>query len=525
MNTRNSKSRWLHSGCICCGPSLSRRGFLAGLGAFGAASAFPFAAARGQTKPALIDTHLHFYPPEYQKLWLDWEDARKQPHFPGQVAWTREQAVEDMDRDGVRAGILSIASTPGVWFDVGPAEASRLARACNDYAADMMRDHPGRFGLFATLSMLDIDATLKEIEYAFDTLKADGIGLQSSYGDKWLGNAVYKPVLEELNRRKAVVYVHPLVASCCSALSVGTFPAVIEVPHDTTRTVTSLLLSGSFAHFRDIKWLFSHAGGTIPMMAGRINSFYGARPNLKEFAPEGIEGELRRLHYDTANATFAPSMAALMKLVPVSQITYGTDYPYFGFDQFAKLQKLGLIGRRSRGHRPRQCDAADPAVARLRSVSSLSGEFSQPPPAWLCRRCIAMRRAGAALADLNQKFAGGQFVELLCLLRQRCLLFHLTQKQSCGRKQVALRATHHHQFAAPGGAGNGQYQPVLFFEGEYDAGHHRQIGVLSDDGLQGMDRIAQDGRRRRLQSGAPKKLMKSVPDGVALFRQRPGIGA
>src|SRR5438309_2123678 len=156
------------------------------------------------------------------------------------------------------------------------------------------------------------------------------------------GSRVYQPVLEELNRRKAVVYVHPLVASCCSALSVGTFPAVIEVPHDTTRTVTSLLLSGSFARFRDITWLFSHAGGTVPMMAGRINSFYGARPNLKEFAPEGILDELRRLHYDTANATFAPSMAALMKLVPISQITYGTDYPYFGFGQIAELQKLGL---------------------------------------------------------------------------------------------------------------------------------------------------------------------------------------
>src|SRR5258705_13136147 len=113
-------------------------------------------------------------------------------------------------------------------------------------------------------------------------------------------------------------------------------------PTRHTRTVTSLLLSGSFARFRDIKWLFSHAGGTIPMMAGRINSFYGARTNLKEFAPEGIEGELRRLHYDTANATFAPSMAALMKLVPISQIIYGTDYPYFGFGQVADLQKLGL---------------------------------------------------------------------------------------------------------------------------------------------------------------------------------------
>jgi predicted TIM-barrel fold metal-dependent hydrolase len=136
--------------------------------------------------------------------------------------------------------------------------------------------------------------------------------------------------------------VHPLVAACCSQLSVGAFPAVIEVPHDTTRTVTSLLLSGSFARYRDIKWLFSHAGGTIPMMAGRIDSFYGARPNLKEFAPDGIAGELRRLHYDTANATSAPAMAALMKLVPASQITYGSDYPYFPLDQIKSLQALGL---------------------------------------------------------------------------------------------------------------------------------------------------------------------------------------
>jgi predicted TIM-barrel fold metal-dependent hydrolase len=190
--------------------------------------------------------------------------------------------------------------------------------------------------------MLDVDTTLKEIAYVFDTLKADGVGLQSNYGDKWLGHALYKPIFDELNRRKALVYVHPLVAACCGNLSVGTFPAVIEVPHDTTRTVTSLLLSGGFARWRDIKWLFSHAGGTIPMMAGRINSFYSARPNLKEFAPEGIEGELRRLHYDTANATFPPNMAALLKLVPVSQVTYGTDYPYFGMGQMTNLKNTGL---------------------------------------------------------------------------------------------------------------------------------------------------------------------------------------
>jgi len=140
----------------------------------------------------------------------------------------KEQGIEDMDRSGIRVAMLSLASTPGVWFDLGAEKASDLARECNEFAAQMIRDHPGRFGLFATLSMLDIDRTLKELEYSFDTLKADGVGLQSNYGDKWLGNPVYKPVFDELNRRKAVVYVHPLVASCCAQLSVGTFPAVIE---------------------------------------------------------------------------------------------------------------------------------------------------------------------------------------------------------------------------------------------------------------------------------------------------------
>jgi predicted TIM-barrel fold metal-dependent hydrolase len=149
-------------------------------------------------------------------------------------------------------------------------------------------------------------------------------------------------VFDELNRRSAVVYVHPLVASCCVDLSVGTFPAVIEVPHDTTRCITSLLLSGGLARWRDIRWLFSHAGGTIPMMAGRIDAFYGKRPNLNEFAPDGIIGELRRLNYDTANATSPPTMAALTKLVSASQITYGTDYPYFGLGQFKDLEAAGF---------------------------------------------------------------------------------------------------------------------------------------------------------------------------------------
>ena len=332
----------VHSCSICEPGRASRRQFLAGLGAAGAATMLTAPKVLGQAAGKLIDTHHHFYPPAYLKRQMEWEGARKIPPFAGVPDWTPSRAVEQMDKSGVTTAVLSLASTPGLWFDDGAEAASKTAIMCQDYAAEMRKDYPNRFGIFAPLSMMNIDSTLKEVEHAFDVVKADGINLQTNYGDKWLGNAVYKPVLEELNRRKAVVYVHPLVAACCNQLSVGTFPAVIEVPHDTTRTVTSLLLSGSFARYRDIKWLFSHAGGTIPMMAGRIDSFYGARPNLKEFAPDGIQGELRRLYYDTANATSAPTMAALMKLVPASQITYGSDYPYFPLDQIANLRQLGL---------------------------------------------------------------------------------------------------------------------------------------------------------------------------------------
>jgi predicted TIM-barrel fold metal-dependent hydrolase len=207
----------------------------------------------------------------------------------------------------------------------------------------MVQDHPGRYGLFATLPMLDIDASLREIEYAFDTLKADGIGLQTNYGDKWPGDASYRAVFDELHRRKALVYFHPLVASCCARLSVGTFPAVIEVPHDTTRAVASLLLSGSFARYRDIRWLFSHAGGTVPMLTGRMDAFFRFRKDIDQIAPQGVEAEFRRLHYDTANATHPASMAALLKVVPDTQVVFGTDYPYFTTTPQAQaLENLGL---------------------------------------------------------------------------------------------------------------------------------------------------------------------------------------
>ena len=325
---------------------VSRRSLLTGFTALTAVAAAGLPhEAFAQQAPArtVIDTHHHYYPPAYQKGWLDWEDAHKVPHFANQVAWSLDKAIADLDRNGVATAVLSLASTPGVWLDLDAAAASRMARLCNEYGAEIVRDHKGRFGLFATLSMIDIDATLKEIEYGLDVLKADGICLQSNYGDKWLGHPTFRPVLEELNRRKVVVYVHPLVAQCCGTLGVGGFPALIEVPHDTTRTVTSLLLSGTLARLRDINWLFSHAGGTVPMMAGRIDAFYSPRRDmLEKIAPDGILAELGRLNYDTANATSAAAIAALTKLVPASRITFGSDYPYFGIDQLDALRRLDL---------------------------------------------------------------------------------------------------------------------------------------------------------------------------------------
>ncbi len=349
-------SRWTF-GCAC---HSSRRQFLAGAAAFGATAVLPDKKAKAQpAAPKLIDTHHHFYPPAYQKRQIDWEDQRKVPHLGVQSAWNRDSDLEAMDKNGISTSMLSLASTPGVWFDDGAEKAHDMARLCCDFAAEMVRDKPGRYGLFAPLSMLDTDATLKEIEYAFDTLKGRRHQPANQLRRQVARPSGYRPVLEELNRRKAVIFVHPLVANCCANLSVGTFPAVIEVPHDTTRTVVSLLLSGTFARLRDISWLFSHGGGTIPFLAGRIEAFYDQKargPN--GFAPDGIEAEFRRLYYDTANATHPAAMAALTKLVPTSQITYGTDYPYFALDQIENLRKLGLAAGRFCGNRQRQRDTA-----------------------------------------------------------------------------------------------------------------------------------------------------------------------
>src|SRR5262245_3496661 len=207
-----------------------------------------------------------------------------------------------MDQAGVATAMLS-QTAPGVWFgDVN--EARKIAREMNEYAAaKLVGAYKGRFGLFALLPLPDVDGSLKEIEYAFDTLKADGVGLLTSYEDKWLGDPAFAPVFNELNRRKAVVYTHPLEATCCKYVIQGVTPQTLEYPTDTTRTLMSLIVSNTATRCPDIKFIFSHAGGTLVSIAGRFLQNAVSAENLARSADKDSRlYHVRRFYYDTAGS-------------------------------------------------------------------------------------------------------------------------------------------------------------------------------------------------------------------------------
>ena len=229
-----------------------------------------------------------------------------------------------MDKNGVATAVLSL-SVSAFWYGDRQA-AVRMARRVNEYAADLVRSHTGRFGLFAIIPLPDTVASLREIEYAYGVLNANGIGLATSYDDKWLGHPDYQPVFEELNRRKSVVFVHPTTPLCCRTLLPDVSPILIETPQDTARAVTNLLFTGTFAKFRDIRFIFTHAGGNVPMLLGRMHQ-YGPK-NIAEKAPNGIEYELMRHYYDIAGTAYRPAIAALTSLVPTTQILFGSDNPF-----------------------------------------------------------------------------------------------------------------------------------------------------------------------------------------------------
>jgi predicted TIM-barrel fold metal-dependent hydrolase len=270
--------------------------------------------------PQIIDVHHHFVPPAYK------EAVQPKRRFqPCMEAWTVQGSIEDMDKAGVATALVSI-TLPGIHFG-NNEEARRLTRICNDYAMEMARNYPGRFGLFAALPWPDVEGSLAEIAYALDTLKADGIGLYTSYDTKWLGHADFAPLFEELNRRKAVVYTHPVCAPCCQGLVPEVNESIIEYGTDTTRTIASLLFTGSAARYPNIKWIFSHAGGTMPFLIERLVNLAKAPPYAAKL-PNGLMHELQRFYYDTAQASNPSALGCLRTIVPTSQIMFGTDYPF-----------------------------------------------------------------------------------------------------------------------------------------------------------------------------------------------------
>ena len=258
---------------------------------------------------------------------------------------------------------------------------SSAARS-NEYAAKLVADYPGRFGNFAMLPLTDAEGSLRELTYALDTLKADGIALMTSYGDKWLGDPLFLPVMEELNRRKALVYTHPTAANCCVNLVPTQPPVMIEFGTDTTRTIADIVFSGNARRFPDIRWIFSHAGGTMPFLIERFVRHPLLVPKAKETVPDGTLAELKRFY-----------LRHRADLEPRLDVGIGGDHPAVadrvrnGFpvpDRHRSCEGVargGCVYRRTdRGDRARQCAQADTAARKLVwQQAELARRRSDPP--------------------------------------------------------------------------------------------------------------------------------------------------
>ncbi len=305
----------------------SRRSLLGGMAALGAIAAMPAGAAlAAAAKPRRIDVHRHTFSPPYVAA------RRASRSLTPQLADGMDPArsLEDMDQGGVSLSIMSAPSAPKESF-ADPQAMRRFAREQNEWLARVRADHPTRFGFFAVTALPDVEGSLREIEYAFDTLKADGVGLVTNYGDKWLGDPAFAPVFDELNRRKAVIYTHPTSANCCTGLlnASGVDDANIEYGTDTTRALANVVFGGTAARCPDIRMIWSHAGGTMPFLVERFVKL-AQTPKFAAKFPQGFLPDARKFYYDTAqtsNGLGAP-MAALKKVVPMSHILFGTDYPW-----------------------------------------------------------------------------------------------------------------------------------------------------------------------------------------------------
>ena len=272
-----------------------------------------------------IDVHHHILPPSFMSaldsLNINWTGGPERP------SWSLAQARDLMGQMGIDAAVAS--PSPGVYWGGDTEFAVNLARETNEFIADVARDDPEHFGGFATMPLPDVDASLREVEYALDSLGMDGVVLYSSAGDRYLGDRSYDPFFEELERRKAIVFIHPTTIPPGADATGLTIPfGVAEFTFDTTRAITNMLYSGTLERYPSIRYIVSHAGGTIPYLAWRIAgaSFL---PELRDRAPKtDALALLQKLYYDTALSTSEFVFGALKEFVPMSQVLFGSDFPY-----------------------------------------------------------------------------------------------------------------------------------------------------------------------------------------------------
>lgn len=274
-----------------------------------------------------IDVHAHYLPIPYQRALHEAGISTTDGGMPV-PAWSVENHLAHMQRAGIMTSILSLSS-PGVAFLDGNV-ARRLARSVNEAGSDLKRQHRGKFGFFATLPLAAVPDAMEELGYALDHLGADGVCLETNSRGIYLGDPSFTPLFAELNERGAVVYLHPTSPACSHQLCMG-FPApLLEFPVDTARAAVSLIFNGTLKRFPRLKVILSHAGGALPILAGRIAGFAEtpfATPRPAGGAREVVD-LIRSMYFDLALSASPATFQVLLQLTSISHLLFGSDFPW-----------------------------------------------------------------------------------------------------------------------------------------------------------------------------------------------------
>ncbi|MGH8992802.1 MAG: amidohydrolase family protein [Acidimicrobiia bacterium] len=284
-----------------------------------------------------IDVHHHALPPFYLEALRAADYPRRSGiRFP---EWRPRDSLEVMDRHGIDVAVLSV-STPGVAFCESPAAARELARRCNQWAAETVEAHPGRFAALACLPLPDVDAAVAEVAYALDVLGLHGVTLLSSAGGRYPGDPTLEPLMAALDERRAPAFLHPTspAGGAPPGLDIPVF--AVEFVADTTRAIANLILSGTLEAHPGISFVCAHGGGFAPYIVSRLEAAWARSPEPALRAPAGVLASLRRLHYDTAGVANPYALPALLALAGTERLCLGTDFPFVS----ERLVADGLAG-------------------------------------------------------------------------------------------------------------------------------------------------------------------------------------